>query len=47
MNTTSVTKENYKQDKFLQWAHADLVSKGVPSDNAWGIVWNTYVDCWN
>lgn len=40
----TVTKENFQQDNFLQWAHADLIDKGVPAENAWEIVWNTYCD---
>ena len=36
------TLDEAKQDKFLQFAANDLMSKGLPEDHAWTLVMNTY-----
>lgn len=43
MNTTKLTKKNFKQDAFMQFAHAQIVAKGVDEDRAWDVVFNTHV----
>ena len=38
------TIEQAKQDKFMQFAAADLIRKGIDESTAWDLVMNTYAD---
>lgn len=38
------TQTDWKADPFLQFAHRDLMGKGLTEQQAWDIVWNTYCD---
>ena len=40
----SITIEQAKQDKFMQFAAADLIRKGIDESTAWDLVINTYAD---